>query len=1227
LFEDEELFEQLFAAEEVINPQHHSKKRVRIEDLEEDEVRLVGSPKKVIAETQTEPQRRKARTKKPKDENAGPSASNMAASQLMREAKISLTVAQICDLAPGFRAEMRRLLIKPKKQKVSENLLIQNEDEVSGNCPRTHVIINNKLQVNTLLDGGAVPNIISLDLVKKLGIKELHSSQYKYTTANGQKSMALGLVPNLEISLKGRTIRCAAIVYNQTEFPLLLGRRVLKRLKVSTNWETCSWSMRFGDTIKTLPINFNSSYDVISVQNEQDTSPSEDDEFSSSEVSEVSGESDHNEILVMITNEIEESQNGNLKILPGTSEIVPDKRSDDEKIQEAIINAVKGVNHEFESFQPELKSLLLKYQDIFAVSYKGLSHTNIIEFDIDTKDAKPTYIKSRPLPYQYKEFVKKELYSAVEAGTMDGPLKRLCQWGSPVWVVVKPKTNELRMVGDFRILNSKTVSDEFAIPDLQETIESLEGSVVFSPLDLLKAFNQIFASLRARERLVLATEFGNFAYKVMPFGPKNAPATFAKAICIMSAEVSEFVAAYFDDLTVHSSDANLHLSHLEKMFSVIRKYNFKLRPDKCQFFQTEIELLGHIVSASGIKPAPKLLDKIALSKVPENKTDIKSFIHLCGFFQQHVQNFADIAAPLTEMLKRNIKFKWDTIQQEAWTILKEQTLNAIELAFYKANKITNLYSDASDIGIGGVLTQLDKDKKERIVKCLSRKLTETERKYDTVSKELLAINYCLQKLRKYLLGINFNLYTDSNAVKWLFTKREITAKHGRYIMLLQDYPCTVIHLPGRSNVVADILSRYPPNKAPTHIDHFDHILMMEEASPGYEKLYNLVFQYIITMDLNLIPSDLQRRVLTERSKFFIEEGVLYRRSSYGPLIVPKILDRSKVLGELHEGHGHFGQESTWRRARIQYWWPAMYQDIKEKIKTCHPCQITNQLNPKRMSLWPIQTDQIFQRFGLDYVGPMIETPSGNKYILTITEYYTRWPIAVATKTADAQTTADILYNQIFCVFGPPAEILSDRGSHFRNEIIKNLCETVGVKHKFSTPYHPQTNGLVEHFNGVLVQILRKLCFKHPFEWDQHIGTALYGYRTKIHQVMEISPYEMLYGVKPFKMDPIQFAAQTLGAERLSALDDMRIKANDKLSAYQSKRFTPGLSFNKGDLVLIKRSKNALKLESKWLEKPYMIYRVHDNNTYDLIDHEGNLWKSRLNALRLKKFNTKENLSN
>ena len=140
------------------------------------------------------------------------------------------------------------------------------------------------------------------------------------------------------------------------------------------------------------------------------------------------------------------------------------------------------------------------------------------------------------------------------------------------------------MVGDFRLLNKRTVPDEVAIPDMKETIEQLSGSQVYSLLDFLKAFNQIGNTPKARERLVIATEHGNYRCLTLPFGPTGAPGTFAKAICIAFRELLDIVASYFDDVTVHSKHSNHHLSHLRRAFEVVRKYNFTLRPDKCLFF-------------------------------------------------------------------------------------------------------------------------------------------------------------------------------------------------------------------------------------------------------------------------------------------------------------------------------------------------------------------------------------------------------------------------------------------------------------------------------------------------------------------------------------------------------------------------------------------------------------------------------------------------------------------
>jgi Integrase core domain len=245
----------------------------------------------------------------------------------------------------------------------------------------------------------------------------------------------------------------------------------------------------------------------------------------------------------------------------------------------------------------------------------------------------------------------------------------------------------------------------------------------------------------------------------------------------------------------------------------------------------------------------------------------------------------------------------------------------------------------------------------------------------------------------------------------------------------------------------------------------------------------------------------------------------------------------------------------------------MCQDIKKNVLSCHECQVCDKSETNPQSLWPIQVTCLFQKFGLDYIAPMTESTSGNKYLLVITEYYARYPVAFAVQSVDARTTATILYNHVFCTFGPPSEILTDRGSHFANDIVRSLCETVEVNHKFSTPYHPQTNGLTERFNGTLVNIQRKLAVNFPNEWDQHVGTTLYAYRIRIYSALNYSRYELLFGTAPKGTDQIQ---------------------------------------------------------SKWFPNPYIVYWAQDNHTYDLIDHEGNFFRSCMNVHWLKLYRPRDN---
>jgi len=438
-------------------------------------------------------------------------------------------------------------------------------------------------------------------------------------------------------------------------------------------------------------------------------------------------------------------------------------------------------------------------------------------------------------------------------------------------------------------------------------------------------------------------------------------------------------------------------------------------------------------------------------------------------------------------------------------------------------------------------------------------------------------------------------------------------------MLLQDFPCTVVHVSGKNNVVADILSRYPSQSPQTNeLDHFSHIVMIENENIKYEPLLEYVYQYIMNHDYHGIPENYQRRVHLEPAKYLIHHQKLYKRSSYGMLLVPTLSNRNMVMNEVHDGHGHFGQEATYQRARRHYYWPKMYDDLKKLIKTCHECQVCDKKMKKARSKWPITTIFLFQRLGLDYIGPLTESISGNKYILVLMEYYTKWPMAFPVAEADAVTTAEILYREVFCNFGPPSEILTDRGTHFANKLIADLCRVVNVRHKFSTPYHPQTNGLVENMNGTLINILRKLSLNYPTRWDEWIPTALYAYRTKVHTTLKYTPYELLYGILPRSTDPIQTVGQRLGEERLAALDATRDQAHLRLIETQAAQWNPEVTYQQGDYVLVKRAKR-LKIQPPWHETPFKVYRAHENNTYDLIDDEGNFYKTCLHADRLKLY--------
>src|SRR5436190_18335007 len=250
----------------------------------------------------------------------------------------------------------------------------------------------------------------------------------------------------------------------------------------------------------------------------------------------------------------------------------------------------------------------------------------------------------------------------------------------------------------------------------------------------------------------------------------------------------------------------------------------------------------------------------------------------------------------------------------------------------------------------------------------------------------------------------------------------------------------------------------------------------------------------------------------ESKNFGVEYGILHRKKTNGDkLRVLKEDETDTVIFIMHNHPtgGHFGKDTTYDKISTRFWWKGMYKDITEYIRRCDSCQRRGNKGGKGY-LNPIKVGKPFERIGIDFVGPLDRTEKGNRYILVVTDYLTKWPEAKAMKEATAENVIRFIYKKIICRHGCPKVILSDRGTHFRNKLVDGLCERFEIKHKLSSPYHSQTNGLVERFNRTLCESLVKVSRKEN-EWNKNIESVLFAYRTMKHNTTKKTPFFMVYG--------------------------------------------------------------------------------------------------------------------
>ena len=435
-------------------------------------------------------------------------------------------------------------------------------------------------------------------------------------------------------------------------------------------------------------------------------------------------------------------------------------------------------------------SLLLRYADIFAMTKSDLGRTSMLKHKIFTGNASPVRQRVRRIPPSRRKEVQELLTGMLKQNVIkpsDSP------WASPV-VLVKKKDGSLRFCVDYRKLNEVTRKDAYPLPRVDDTLNTLAGSRWFTTLDLISGYWQVEVAEADREKTAFCTTEGLYEFTVMPFGLCNAPATFQRMmdLVLTGLQWSDCL-VYLDDVIILGRTFDEHLKNLEAVFQRLRQAGLKIKPSKCTFFQHEVNYLGHVVSQHGVSADPKKVDKVAAWPTPKSTKEVQQFLGFAGYYRRFVKSFADIARPLHRLTEKRTSFHWSKDCQEAFERLRKALVSAPVLAYPDYTRPFILDTDASNTGIGAVLSQVDSDGRERAIAYASRALSKPERQYCVTRRELLAVVYFVRHFKLFLAGQPFTLRTDHGALTWLRNFKDPEGQLARWLESLQQFNFEIVH--------------------------------------------------------------------------------------------------------------------------------------------------------------------------------------------------------------------------------------------------------------------------------------------------------------------------------------------------------------------------------------------------------------------------------------------------
>ena len=759
----------------------------------------------------------------------------------------------------------------------------------------------------------------------------------------------------------------------------------------------------------------------------------------------------------------------------------------------------------------DLDQVLHNHNEVFKDELGTMKDTNAKLYV--KPNCNPKFCKPRSVPHALKEGIEQELTRLENLGVLEKV--RYSEWAAPIVPVVKPDKS-IRICGDYKVtVNSALEVDQHPLPNPEQLFVELSEGEKFTKLDLSRAYQQILLDENSREYVTINTHKGLYRPTRLPFGVASASAIFQSKIEQVLQGIP-MVVCRVDDILISGKHDQDHLKNLNEVLARLKQAGLRLKMEKCKFMKPSVEYLGYRVDMHGLHAIEKKVEAIKNAPAPENQQQLRSFLGMVNYYAKFVSNYSTVVHPLNELLRHNVKWKWTPKENDAFCELKKKLGAAPILTHFRADLPLKLDTDASNYGIGAVISHIMPNGSERPIAFASRTLSKSERNYAQIEKEALSIIFGVKKFHEYLYGRKFLLVTDHKPLLSLLGPKSgiptlAAARMQRWALILAAYQYDIEYRATAKHANADCMSRLPlknDNHLSTHDEvkqvnqlQFDSLPINVEQirkATRHDPLLARILEYTMS-EWPIEPTEAEKLYFHKRFEITTEDGCLLWGMR---VIIPKQF-RARILEELHTGHpGIVRMKSL---ARFHVWWPGLDKDIADNVHGCVPCQSVRN-KPAQAPLQPWQwPKRPWQRIHVDFAGPFM-----NKMFFLVVDSQSKWLEVEIMPSTTSNATIEKL-RDMFARYGLPEQLVSDNGPQFISNEFSQFMKLNGIKHSLVAPYHPRSNGQAERFVQTFKQYFKA---EGTQNIKQNLARFLFSYRTTPNSTTGQTPAEIFLNRRP-----------------------------------------------------------------------------------------------------------------